>query len=180
MIGQAVGSRTSGTRPATALLVGAASLALMLGGCTFGAGENSKLPDDATRVLQSVMVSMSPAGGITALHSTAVATTSGSSGTVKVEQAFSPATDAEGLPFRVLTAYRSAEGAGTNLADLAGRKGRVEIDVTVENLTVKPTEITYDVEGSSRTQSALVGAADRRRVGATAGHSLQCGGNSRR
>ncbi|QGN31476.1 hypothetical protein [Microlunatus sp. Gsoil 973] len=48
--------------------------------------------------------------------------------------------------------YRTDEKSGTDLRDLVGYSGRVEIDVTVQNLTVKPQNITYDVAGTSRTQ----------------------------
>lgn len=59
---------------------------------------------------------------------------------------------------RVRTAYRTADGAGTDLSEIAGYTGRVTVDVFVENLTVKPQSLTYDVAGTSRTRTALVGA----------------------
>ena len=54
------------------------------------------------------------------------------------------------LPVRVLTAWRTAEGAGTDLSDLQGYSGRVAIDLTVQNLTVRPQVLSYDVDRRSR------------------------------
>ena len=62
------------------------------------------------------------------------------------------------LPVRVLTSWRTSEGAGTDLADLQGYTGRVAIDVTVQNLTVRPEMLTYDAAGTARQQAALVGS----------------------
>ncbi|WP_432477903.1 hypothetical protein [Nocardioides sp. GXQ0305] len=59
---------------------------------------------------------------------------------------------------RVLTSWRTSEGAGTDLADLQGYTGRIAIDLTVQNLTVKPDVLTYDAAGASRQQAALVGS----------------------
>ena len=59
---------------------------------------------------------------------------------------------------RVRTAYRTADGAGTDLSEIAGYTGRVTVDVFVENLTVKPQSLTYDVAGTAHTRTALVGA----------------------
>src|SRR5690606_24042797 len=61
------------------------------------------------------------------------------------------------LPVRVSTQYKTDDGAGSDLAELEGHSGRVEIAVTVENLTLNSTELTYDVAGESRESSALIG-----------------------
>ena len=65
---------------------------------------------------------------------------------------------ANDLPVRVSTQYRTAEKTGSNLNDLAGYNGRVEIELTVENLTVSSQDLTFDVAGESRTAPTLVGA----------------------
>ena len=58
---------------------------------------------------------------------------------------------------RLLTSYRTAERSGTDLRDLKGYDGRVEVDVTVQNTTVRPEQLSYDANGASREASALVG-----------------------
>jgi len=129
-------------------------VAVVATGCTGGAPEVT----DPTRVLQSVATTLSSDGSITAVDSTTVSVddTTGTTSTSSTEHA--PADVADDLPIRVSTSYRAGDRSGTDLADLDGFDGRVEIDLTVENLTVAPQELTYDVAGSSRTDPALVGA----------------------
>ncbi|NQD90991.1 hypothetical protein HP499_24715, partial [Paenarthrobacter sp. CM16] len=50
------------------------------------------------------------------------------------------------------------EKSGSDLADLKGHTGPVEINLTLENLTVKPQTIQYDAAGQARSDTALVGA----------------------
>ncbi len=58
---------------------------------------------------------------------------------------------------RIQTAYRLGDEAGTDLGEIAGRSGRVVLDLTVQNTTVRPEEVTYDAGGVQRSQFALVG-----------------------
>ncbi|WP_185233730.1 hypothetical protein [Frigoribacterium sp. NBH87] len=129
-------------------------VAVVATGCTGGAPEVT----DPTRVLQSVATTLSSDGSITAVDSTTVSVddTTGTTSTSSTEHV--PADVADDLPIRVSTSYRAGDRSGTDLADLDGFDGRVEIDLAVENLTVAPQELTYDVAGSSRTDPALVGA----------------------
>ena len=61
------------------------------------------------------------------------------------------------VPGRVSTQYQSSKGTGTNLKDLNGYSGELTIKVTVENLTLKSQEVSYDAGGTKRTNQALVG-----------------------
>ena len=61
------------------------------------------------------------------------------------------------VPVRVSTQYQSSKGTGTNLKDLNGYSGELTIKVTVENLTLKSQEVSYDAGGTKRTNRALVG-----------------------
>ena len=61
------------------------------------------------------------------------------------------------VPVRVSTQYQSSKGTGTNLKDLNGYSGELTIKVTVENLTLKSPEVSYDAGGTKRTNQALVG-----------------------
>lgn len=108
-------------------------------------------------MLQSVTVAMSGDGTVTALNSTAVATAGAAAQSTSSTRPFSPAEAASDLPFRILTAYRTADRAGTNLAELAGYTGPITIDITVQNLTARPQEVTYDSAGASKSEVALVG-----------------------
>ena len=58
------------------------------------------------------------------------------------------------VPVRVSTQYQSSKGTGT---DLNGYSGELTIKVTVENLTLKSQEVSYDAGGTKRTNQALVG-----------------------
>ena len=108
------------------------------------------------RVLQSVAVDMSPDGTLTKIGGTVVRDDSGEAKTT--DESYSPSRVNQQLPVRVLTAYRTKDRSGTDLSDLKGYSGKVRIDLTVQNLTVHPENLTYDVDGFSRTQPALVGA----------------------
>ena len=110
------------------------------------------------RVLQSVAVSMSSDGTTTTVGDSVVRTAGSVEDAETTDGSYAPAEVMGDLPVRVLTSYRTAEGAGTDLSDLQGYTGRVAIDVTVQNLTVRPEMLTYDAAGTSRQQAALVGA----------------------
>lgn len=110
------------------------------------------------RVLQSVSVTMAPDGTFTEVKGTTVSTSGGSDESTSSSKTYSPQDVVGDLPVRVLTAYRTEQGAGTDLAELDGYTGRVEIDLTVQNLTMRPQTLEYDVDGSSRSRAALVGA----------------------
>jgi hypothetical protein len=149
MLHPGVGTR-NGRALAVAALVGAA--ALVLSGCT----SSDQTVAKPSRVLQTVDTKLAADGSITAISDTAISVgKDGSSSSVTEHDAAKAATD---LPLRVTTQYTTAKKSGTDLADLAGYSGRVEIDLTVENLTVRSRNLTYDVAGASRTTPALVGA----------------------
>ena len=85
-------------------------------------------------------------------------------GTVdKVVDSVDPAAAADRLPIRAQTQYWLAatdgqpDRAGTNLADIAGRSGRVTIRVQVDNQTVVARRIAYTVDGSQYERYAMVG-----------------------
>jgi hypothetical protein len=115
-------------------------------------------PASDQRVLQSVSVTMGPDGTFTGVEGTTVSRAAGSDESSSTTKAYSPQDAVSELPVRVLTAYRTDEGSGTDLSDLSGYTGRVQIDLTVQNLTMTPETLQYDVDGSSRSRAALVGA----------------------
>ncbi|KTR90216.1 hypothetical protein NS220_15370 [Microbacterium testaceum] len=121
--------------------------------CTNGQAEITP-----TRLLQSVSVGVTTDAAIQSVTSTTIAIGSSPSETSSESATFTPANVADDIPVRIRTSYRTADSSGTDLSDLKGYSGRVEIDVTVENLTVKPQQLTYDAAGQSRTREALVGA----------------------
>ena len=111
-----------------------------------------------SRVLQSVNVGLASNGSISAVNGTAISVDDNTGESSSVDTSYSPGEVANDLPVRVSAQYRTAEKTGTNLEELAGYTGRVEIGLTVENLTVAPRDVTFDVAGQSRTEPALVGA----------------------
>jgi len=111
----------------------------------------------ATKVIQSVDVNLDQAGAITEVASNAVYLDELSGKSDNSTETFTIEDVVDDLPVRVSTQYKTDDGAGSDLAELEGHSGRVEIAVTVENLTLNSTELTYDVAGESRESSALIG-----------------------
>jgi hypothetical protein len=114
--------------------------------------------EDAGALLQAVEVDMTADGTLTDVAGTVVESSEDPSEADSDETDYSPADVAGDLPVRVVPMWRTAEGAGSDLSDLEGYDGRIRIDLTVQNLTVRPETVQYDVEGQSREQAALVGA----------------------
>ena len=113
---------------------------------------------EEARSLESIDIAVSPSGAVTAVSVTTVSVSPDGRRAAAGTRTYAPRDVAKDLPVRVRTAYRTADGAGTDLSEIAGYTGRVTVDVFVENLTVKPQSLTYDVAGTSRTRTALVGA----------------------
>ena len=113
---------------------------------------------EEARSLESIDIAVSPSGAVTAVSGTTVSVSPDGRRAAAGTRTYAPRDVAKDLPVRVRTAYRTADGAGTDLSEIAGYTGRVTVDVFVENLTVKPQSLTYDVAGISRTRTALVGA----------------------
>ena len=127
------------------------------------AAQPEVIPANATNVLQSVQVQVAPTGQVGAIDSTAIATSGGSSSGTTVTNAWTGSEAGQDLPVRVQAAWRMLDQSdrttrsGTNLAELEGHTGRVQIDLTVQNLTAKPTDVTVDVGGRSHTRRMMVG-----------------------
>ena len=115
-------------------------------------------PHAGDRVLQSVDVTMQGNGALTRVGDTVVIARAQGGAADTYETTYDPTKVVDQLPVRVLTAYQTDAGSGTDLDDLKGYSGRLTISLSVQNLTVQPQQITYDVAGKARTTSALVGA----------------------
>ncbi|MDB6426700.1 hypothetical protein [Curtobacterium sp. 20TX0008] len=144
--GNRQGSRIGGVVAVTG------ALALVLAGCTADQDQVT----DPSRVLQTVDTTLTTNGAVNAISDTTISVAGERSSSKTVDH---DVQDAAGdLPLRITTQYTTDKRSGTDLADLDGYSGRVEIDVTVENLTVRSQNLSYDVAGSSRSTPALVGA----------------------
>ncbi|QKS13148.1 hypothetical protein HUN58_05045 [Curtobacterium sp. Csp1] len=145
----------TGARPGARLagvVAVSAVVALTLAGCT----ADQRQVDDPSRLLQTVDTTLTPNGSVRAISDTTIAVgADGSSSTTTDHDVAKAAGD---LPLRITTQYTTTKRSGTDLSDLDGYSGRVEVDLTIENLTVRSKNLTYDVAGSSRTTPALVGA----------------------
>lgn len=120
-------------------------------------GDLARQPEVGDRVLQSVAVTVGSDGTLTQVDGTTVTAAADGSSYDSVTESYAPDDVVSEIPVRVLTSYRTDEGTGTDLSDLAGYTGRVQVDLQVQNLTVEPQDLTYDYNGSSRTSPALVG-----------------------
>lgn len=150
-----IGQKRPGSRR---VLRSAAAMITVLGllavtSCTSQSPETEK----ASRVLQTVNVALSSAAAIQTVDGTAIYVTADGTSSSR-DSSYKPADVGSELPVRVSTRYATKDRSGSDLQDLAGYTGRVDINVTVENLTVVPRNVTYDVAGQSRTDAALVGA----------------------
>lgn len=121
-------------------------------------GSVASAEDPADKTLQSVQVEVDRDGTIRAIDGQVISTDGDVEDSETKDYAYNPAETAAGLPVRLVTSYRTDDGAGTDLSDLEGYTGKVRVDLTVENLTVHPEQLTYDVAGVQRTTPALVGA----------------------
>ena len=147
--------RARKSRKTTTRVFGTMAAALLL--ATAGCAPSPKADPNATRVLQAVNVKLDGDGAISAVDGSAVYLDAATGATRSEVTSYNTQDVVGDLPLRITTTYRTAEGAGSNLDDLAGYTGRVEIDVQLENLTVAPTVLTYDEAGRSHSVPALVG-----------------------
>lgn len=147
-----------GRRPSSPRLKAASALAVaatfMLAGCT---SDNTAVLN-ASNVLQNVNVGLTSSAEISDISSTVVSFDAFSGKSSSEEQTYALRDAVNDLPVRITTRYTTDQGSGNDLNDLAGYTGDVSIDITVENLTVQPEDLTYDVAGTQKTKSTLVGA----------------------
>lgn len=144
--------------------------ALIFSSCSTGTNNNSAPSDkgtvtsqsphqveNATNVLQNVNVQMGRDGDVSSIESTNIYVNDKDRTSSSSNVQFKPKDVVNDLPVRVSLQYSSERGSGTNLNDLNGYSGEITIKVTVENLTVKTQDVTYDASGTSRTSPAPVG-----------------------
>lgn len=144
--------------------------ALIFSSCSTGTNNNSTPSDkgtvtsqsprqveNATNVLQNVNVQMGRDGDVSSIESTNIYVNDKDRTSSTSNVQFKPKDVVNDLPVRVSLQYSSERGSGTNLNDLNGYSGEITIKITVENLTVKTEDVTYDASGTSRTSPAPVG-----------------------
>ena len=144
--------------------------ALIFSSCSTGTNNNSASSDkgtvtsqsprqveNATNVLQNVNIQMGRDGEVSSIESTNIYVNDKDRTSSTSNVQFKPKDVVNDLPVRVSLQYSSERGSGTNLNDLNGYSGEITIKVTVENLTVKTEDVTYDASGTSRTSPAPVG-----------------------
>ena len=144
--------------------------ALIFSSCSTGSNNNSPSPDkgtvtsqsprqveNATNVLQNVNIQMGRDGEVSSIESTNIYVNDKDRTSSSSNVQFKPKDVVNDLPVRVSLQYSTERGSGTNLNDLNGYSGEITIKVTVENLTVKTEDVTYDASGTSRTSPAPVG-----------------------
>ena len=131
------------------------SAALLVAVATFLTGCSPEVVNPS-RVLQSVSVDLASDGAITTVNGSAVFVDEATGESRSTQTDFKPAEVVDDLPVRVSTQYRTGEANGPDLNDLSGFTGRVEIDITVENLTVSAKELSYDAAGQARLPDVLL------------------------
>lgn len=116
-----------------------------------------KAVDNPVKLLQSVRVGLSPAAGVETVEGTTISVSAAGESSA-ADTKYDAAQVVGELPVRVSLQYRAGEKSGSDLTELQGHTGPVEINLTLENLTVKPRVIAYDAAGQTRSDTALVGA----------------------
>lgn len=112
---------------------------------------------DPAKLMQSVQVGLSPSAAVRTVKDTVIKVgPDGSSSTASTD--YDTSEVAGDLPVRVSLRYHAGDRSGSDLDDLAGYSGPLQVDLTLENLTVRPQAVKYDVDGTSRAENALVGA----------------------
>jgi hypothetical protein len=108
------------------------------------------------RALQAVTVQLGSDGAVTGLTSALVSRGEDGDKPTTRTRALNPADHAGDLPVRVTTSWRHDGHVGTDLADLEGVSGRVEINLTVQNTTTHAERFQYDAAGVARESYELV------------------------
>lgn len=128
--------------------------ALLFAGCS----SQNTASVDASNILQNVNVELTNSAEVSSIGSTIISFDAlrGTSSTEDVD--YSVRDSVNRLPVRVTARYTTADKSGSDLSELEGFTGPVSIDITVENLTVQPQELTYDVAGVQKKRSALIGS----------------------
>ncbi|SOE01461.1 hypothetical protein [Blastococcus haudaquaticus] len=142
----AIGRRWGVTAGATAVLLGTAAVTAPV----VFAEEQPK------RALQAVTIALANDGAVTGLTSTLVSRDEDGESPSTTSRALNPAEHAGDLPVRVTTSWRHDGRVGTDLSDVEGVSGRVEINVTVQNTTMRPELFRYDAAGVARESYELV------------------------
>ncbi|MDO4898079.1 MAG: hypothetical protein Q3965_02115 [Rothia sp. (in: high G+C Gram-positive bacteria)] len=102
-------------------------------------------------------VTLDSSAQVSKIRSTLVSLDGNTQKTATQEQDFQTRDVVNNLPVRITTRYQTKDKIGSNLADLQGYTGDITIDISVENLTVHPQTLTYDLAGTSHSKNALVG-----------------------
>lgn len=101
---------------------------------------------DSSPVDDSILnVSVAEDGSITSIGSD---DTSGKS--------FDPAASAHDLPVRVLTSWTTDGKSGSDLRRVVGASGKVQVDLSLQNVTGKVENVSVDASGESLTRAQLV------------------------
>lgn len=109
------------------------------------------------KLLQSVRVGLSAAAGVQSVEGTTISVSAAGDSSA-AETTYNAADVVGELPVRASLQYRAGGKSGSDLSDLQGHTGPLEINLTLENLTVKPRAVEYDAAGQARSETALVGA----------------------
>ena len=126
---------------------------MVLVGCTAPETDSAT----ATKVIQAVKVHADTSGAVTEIGGTAIFLDETSGESASEETTYEPGDVTSNLPMRITMLYRTAEQSGSDLTELKGHSGRIEIEMTLENLTVYPANVTFDAGGQSHKTPALVG-----------------------
>lgn len=166
IVGQTSQKRRA-SRSLKAPLAAGVALMLLLAGCSSDSPSADDSPtetrrseqqvSDPTNILQNVNVNVDHTGSVKAINSTNIYVNEHTHQSSTKDVKYKVSDVVNDVPVRVSVQYQSNKGNGTDLNELKGYSGPLTIKISVENLSVKPQEITYDAGGSSHKKKALVG-----------------------
>lgn len=135
------------------------SVTVLLTAVALGAGaaaQASSAPEvPGGSELQHVTVKLSPSAAVTAINVDTMHK-GGDGQVVQNQTSLAPVEAAQQLPVRVRTMWWHDSRVGTDFSQLKGLAGRFVLQWSVENLTAKPEEITYESNGAQYRQRELV------------------------
>lgn len=144
---RSIATRTGVLLAAMTILTGTAATSVALGA---GSGPSGRL-------LQAVHISLGSDGSVRSISGTNFTVNGGD--VSSSDSSYSPASEASKLPVAVTLGYIYKGRSGTNLADIKGKSGTVEVDVTVTNTTVHTERISAGAQSTYSLISAPVTVA---------------------
>lgn len=140
-----VSTSNARNRVGKGLFVIGCAFALGLTSAPFALAEEANPGEESSADGTILNVSVSEDGAITSIGSG-----------VDTGQVYDPSMAAQDLPVRVLTSWTADGKSGSDLRKVAGASGKVQVDLSLQNVTGKIENVSVDANGQSVSSAQLV------------------------